>query len=639
MITVAIMEVYNPSTKMIDTLYFTSGAHFVVGSEHCEPLITGTFTFSQTIVRNSLTESGIVLDEGDITLNNQAGKLDKYKNYGFAGRSIKLYRVADEYDSIEVSRPDFVGRMQVPSMGVEEWVIPLMSRQQDLEVLVSPTVFDEDVEDPYTYIGGEAGVKGRTKPRLFGRCFSIQPVLLNHFLQIYGCNFDRQGNPAPVYAVHSVYSRGGRYTLSQEMTSLNQLLSYAPTPGTFWFYPDMGLVRLGTPPTGTLTMDASLTEESQCTVARLVERLLQDLGWQPYQDYNSAQLAEIDLPAPAGIYVESNETVLDVITALLQSVGAWSIPDSLGVYQFGKLEGVPTSVSGLIDADIYLKGSLKRLPAKTETGVPIKKLEFLHTRFWTQVNDSLPSIDDERTDRLRKEWDVHSVASSADLLETHPTAGVETVTSFLSVLPAMAFQDAHFYGQPFAGWWIGTPDWDILYPPKPRGLDLQGTTYMFQSIRGVQITDPCMITIKYSSYPGSTFQLEINGLPVTTPIGTDTTITFVTEGVYNPLYLEIYKSAGDPLELYAVECSRPDLEAVVYAEAARRHALSAGVQDCYEFVIPLDLALDIPCGAGVILREARFGLDEGKDFTVISREEDWDAEEVTMTVWRSEYGS
>lgn len=636
MITVAILEVFDPNSRTTQELYLTSGAHFVVGTQFCMPLITGTFTFSQTIVRDSLTESGISLDEGDITLSNIGGELDEYRNYGFAGRSIRLYRVEDEDSVINVDQPDFIGRMGVPEFGWEEVVIPLLSRQQDLEIPVSPTTFDQnfDEHDPETYIGGEDSVKGQHKPRLLGRCMSFKPALLNNYLHLYGCNFDRQGNPLSVSTIHGVYSKGGRYTFASDHSTRTALLAATVAPGTYQTCVAEGLFRLGTVPTGEVTVDASSHPASNCTVASLVDYLLQDIGWQPGTDYSQSQLLALDVPVPAGYYVDSNDTVLDVMTLLLQSIGAWAIPNLLGLYTFGKLEGVPANTVLEVTPDLYLRGSMKRLPRKTQTGEPISQLNFNHTKYWhtQQESSTLPSLDTNRRNRLASEWATLSIHSSDTLKETHLMAEPEEVSSFLCAAAPITFEDREFYGQPYTEWWTVTPTdaWTL----NATGLVITSATSVVQTIPTPEVIGETL-TVRLH-YSGGPFTAMVNGtaLPITT--GNNQIAEVAVTAATSNLTFSLTKSVGVAVTLHRIEVVRADLEAALQAEAQRRHELSAGEQSCYEFVLPLDQAAGVSCGDGIVLRDNRFGLDQGLEFTVITREEDWEAEEVIMTVWRSE---
>jgi hypothetical protein len=636
MITVAILEVLDPNSLIIRELYLTSGAHFVVGTNFSLPLITGTFTFTQTILRDSLTESGIALDEGDITLSNLGGELDEYINYGFAGRRIRLYQVDNENSVIDVDQPDFVGRMGVPEFGWEEVVIPLLSRQQDLEIPVSPTTFDQnfDEHDPETYIGGEDSVKGQHKPRLLGRCMSIKPALLNNYLHLYGCNFDRQGEPLAVSTIHGVYSKGGRYTFASNHVTRAGLLSATVAPGTYQTCVSEGLFRLGTVPTGEVTADASSHPANSCTVANLVNYLLTDMGWVAGTDYNQVSLGALDVPVPAGYYVDSNDTVLDVMTLLLQSVGGWGIPNLLGTYTFGKLEGVPSTSVLEVSPDLCLKGSMKRLPRKTQTGEPVSQLDFHHTKFWytQQESSTLPSLDPNRRTRLASEWATITTHSSDALKTTHPMAEPEEVSTFLCAAPPVTFEDLEFYGQPYTEWWTVSPSdaWTL----EPEGLLITTATGVSQTIPTPEVIGES-ITVRLH-YSGGPFTATVNGTAFSITVGNNQIAEVLVDVVTDSLTFSLSKTGGVVVTLHRLEVVRADLVASLEAEAARRHALAAGSQSCYEFVLTLSQAAGVSCGDGVTLVDNRFGLDQGLDFTVISREEDWEAEEVTMTVWRSE---
>lgn len=675
MITVAILEVTHPSTLQKEKIYVTSGVHYVITSSteviQCLPLITGSFRFGQSILDNSLTEFSSSVEEGSLTLTNLSGVLDKYKDYGFLGNSVYLYRIADEntVKTINESSADFIGTLGVPEMGWEEWSIPILSRLRNLDIPLTQEVFTEQdvtVIDPETHFTGDASVEGKLKPLLLGRCFGIQPVLLNSHLLLYGCNFIK-GNPARAI-IHSVYSKGGEFAISHDEPDILSLLSTGLLPGHYATCERYGLFRLGSVPTGTVTVDASSSGFLDLSVPEVVRALYSiayDPTWQAGWDL--AALDSLGLKdsvgdlVPCGYYITSDVTILEVLKALLQSIGVWCVPDAKGTLRFGKLEGTPSSSVTTFTADHFLRGSMKRLPYKTLEGVPIQSLEFQHTRNWTIIQDPLPALSLDRKRTLAKEWDSYTITSSNHIKSLHPLSGSETITSLLCVAPPKNYKDTDFYGVPFTGWWNnsgGDPNWPQAWKNDGTGILLP--SLMIQSVGSpIRIYhEPGMyVNVEYARLnaagpdPIVKFFIDYSATPIPFSLGGAINVPMTLskplrdvmgprsypDGYNHELGIIFENGSFTSMGIAKVYTNRPLTEQAVRNEAIRRHRILAGVQDCYEFVVPLDLALQVDCGSGITLKDFRMNLDNGVDFTVISKEEDWELEEVTLTVWRSDY--
>lgn len=630
MITVARLTVFDIGTSTEKYLWFTSGAHYIALDQFmCAPLIDGSFTFNQTIVSKSLTESGTTVDEGEITLINLSGVLDQYVNFGFDGREIRLWRVEDNDTPILLDSPQFLGRMGVPEFTWSEVTIPLISRQLDLDVEVSPTVFNAVFDDPATYMGGEESVQGNARPRIFGRVFGFQPPLLNNYLSLYGCNYDREGNPAPLYNITAVFSRGGKFDFDTDYPDAASLCAATVPNGHYATCLASGMFRLGSIPTGDVTVDATSHSDSLCSASSLVKLMLLDLGWVSGKDFNEPSLDSIHNPdLPCGYYIDDKSTVLDVVTLLLQSVGAWGLPDQLGQYQFGRLEGSPSSVELEVTADLYLKDSMEKLPRLTETGVPVSSLDFRHSPYWHQINESstLPSLDTTRKARLANQWETASLGSDSWILDAYPSAESEQVSAFVSSESPFSLQDLQLYGQPYTGWWTVTGTWSL----DNTGLSITGAGSVSQTVDiPTGETMPIQVRLYYTG-AGLTASWGGGGTALpTTPTGGFAEIKTVSS---NSFTLTV---SGSDFTLTRIEITRPNVQTAIQLEAARRHALVAGTQEGYRFRLPLDIATQVAIGKGVRLTDIRYGLEEGRDFTVISREEDWEGEEVTFSVWRS----
>ena len=105
-----------------------------------------------------------------------------------------------------------------------------------------------------------------------------------------------------------------------------------------------GMIRLGTNPTGDVTMDVLEVQESDCTPAKICRRILSPFTTSGEIQFDSAQLDLLDDPTlPVGCYITDNETWLQVVNHLVKSYGGYAYPNNQGKFQFGRLLTRPVS--------------------------------------------------------------------------------------------------------------------------------------------------------------------------------------------------------------------------------------------------------------------------------------------------------
>jgi len=85
-------------------------------------------------------------------------------------------------------------------------------------------------------------------------------VLLNASTQVYGCNFDKNGNTKPVKLFEAVFDNGVELSFQANYADLASLVAASISAGYYATCVNEGLIRLESSPAGTLT--ANVTEGS-----------------------------------------------------------------------------------------------------------------------------------------------------------------------------------------------------------------------------------------------------------------------------------------------------------------------------------------------------------------------------------------
>jgi hypothetical protein len=182
---------------------------------------------------------------GEIVLANDDGDLDVLADYDWDGRLIEVRRA---------TRPNPVlGDFSVVFSGTAERVV-LADAELRIEVRDLQILFDEPYQ-PARYLGtggaeGPAEFKDRRKPRLYGRVRQLTPLLLNEPAKVYALGDGPVGGPL------AVRDAGVALIFHADYPSYAALAAASIASGYYGTCNVEALLRLGSSPTGVLTVDA-----------------------------------------------------------------------------------------------------------------------------------------------------------------------------------------------------------------------------------------------------------------------------------------------------------------------------------------------------------------------------------------------
>lgn len=402
---------------------------------------------------------------GEITLANDDGALDNLVNYDWDGRLIEV-----RYTSIE--KPLITDFVVVFSGTAEQIVLGDLIRIEvrDLQIL-----FDEPYQ-PNRFLGtggaeGPTEYKDRFKPRLMGVGRQFTPVMINQASLTYCYHDGGVGGPL------AVLDAGVAITFAANYATYAALIAAAIPGGQYGTCNALGLIRLGSPLVGVLTIDAEGGKPSGTvlkTFADISANIIDVATTLSSSDFETGTITAMNTACPQtlGYWYDgsSEQTLRTVLDLLAKSIGAfYGFNDSRKIV-LGRLEApAVTADFSFIERDILSltpRASERRLKAMTiKYGKRIRPL---------QDQEIAGAVTGSTRTALIEEWrqerDLDTAIATASLL-----AGEETLDSLLDV-GADALAEAQRRVD--------------LYGPRRQAFDV--TTYFVAGVRPgmtIQLTD------------------------------------------------------------------------------------------------------------------------------------------------------
>lgn len=427
------------------------------------------------------------LETGEIVLANVDGGLDAWRSYSFDARDcvIRSGNAGDAYPSAWTTL--LSGTVESIELTFEKVIVRLKDKQFTLEKPACPNTYAGSNSLPAGVEGVAGDIKGRRKPKLYGKAYNFSPPLVNTSNLVY------QLSDATMQSIEAVYDQGVAltagvatrltpmaagvtsvtftavaatdilttgsahgYTTADPVTMATTNTLPAPLASTIYYYArstgastltlhptaadasantnivnitDTGTgthnisnnrtlagkydwafdatgsyMRLGTSPTGQITVDASHgAAAANRTVAQLLKQLALDAGVAS-GDISSADVTALDTAdsSVVGVYLDNDITFLAAMDEIANSVGAGFGFDSLGDLRMWQL----TSDSASADVTLYDYDllSLERRPPR-DNARPAWRVTVQHSRYYTvQTTDLAGAVTVVRRGELANEY-------------------------------------------------------------------------------------------------------------------------------------------------------------------------------------------------------------------------------------------
>jgi hypothetical protein len=345
-----------------------------------------SYSFARSILQHDIGQ--FTTGTGSLVIANDDAHYDFLpQNYAIDGRPINL-RVGRADDPYDASFP--FARLTATGWNIDTGnvSIDLVDYSYKLEVPMQPNVYGGSGG-----ADGGADLAGKRKPMVFGAAREVPAVLLVPSLLIY------QVNDGSIQAVTSVHDRGVALSAGSNYADYAALAAASITAGQYGTCLALGLFKLGSAPSGTVTADVAgdNSDGYVVTTADIVRWALRrrtsladpgDLFVASFSDLNTAQAAPIDY----WIGPQDSLTVAAFIANIMGGVGGWGghrLDGKFAVRIFKAPTGNPVAFYSRND---MLGGDIKREPLPAAYKPPPWRWRVPYARCWTVQTDLAGSV-------------------------------------------------------------------------------------------------------------------------------------------------------------------------------------------------------------------------------------------------------
>ena len=430
MIYLAEITAYNLTTSTVETLRYSTGTGYVdtVNGTYYEPRIEQPCLMRRDIFNSGKIGGTTTSSYGELTLKNIDGGLDIFSDYAFDGRTVTL-KVGEPNDAYSTFKKVLIAGVAQAAFEWQRVSIRLRDRITDLQKKkVQPLLFAGANDNIVVFNEGGTDLKDAQKPMIFGRVINLTPVLINSFYLLYQISTSALAEVVNVFDKGTYLARGSDYATSA------LLRASAPALGAFNTCLAEGMIKLGSTPTGTVTVVAweYKTIENN-TVAQIVKRLVTSAGELTTGDLVLSDYTTLDsqIAANVGLVVSSDMMVSDVLDKLCESIGAWWGFDSLNKFRILRLNAPSSTSVAEFDESSIMSIERESVSVNSSTDA-VYKITLEHDKNWTvQTGDLLASsVAADHKSYLEKE--VRKSVKKDDSIKTaHPNAQEVTISTLL----------------------------------------------------------------------------------------------------------------------------------------------------------------------------------------------------------------
>lgn len=314
------------------------------------------------------------LQTGEIVIANADGQFDTWLDYSFDGRQVVI-RSGSTGDYPDDFPAIFVGTVE----SIEADWKKIIIRLRDKQYLFQRPALDTRYAGSNSLPGGLEGtandLKGKIKPRAYGKVYNVSPPLVNTSRLIFEvgiCN-----------SVDVVYDRGLALTPGSAYSDQSDMETNAPSAGEYRVWAAGGYFRLGSNPTGQITSDVTQGASAGVrTVAQILKQLSLDSGLSS-GEISSSDVTALDTAnsSVVGIWLSDESSFQQAMDQVATSVGAWYGFDASGTLRMGRLS-TPSGTAVVTLQDFDIGEEIERRTAR-DTGIPVWRVTAQHSKIWT----------------------------------------------------------------------------------------------------------------------------------------------------------------------------------------------------------------------------------------------------------------
>lgn len=342
------------------------------------------------------------IEVGEVRIANVDGQFDAFKGYSFDGRQI-IIRSGLATAAYPGSWSKLLtATVEAVEMTFSEVILRLRDLEFSLGLPACPNRYGGTNALPNGIDGVANDLQGTRKPRVYGLVRSVEPVQVNTSKLIY------QIHDGKLASVQTVYDRGLALTFGTNRADNAAMQATAPAAGAYDTCLNEGLIRLGSTPTGRVTVDATEgTAAANRTAGSIIQRIAGVAG---VTSFNAASFTAIDTDTSSAVCGISlrDETFAEAISLLAGGVGAYWAFDTTGAVRVGVLKAPTGSAVVEINTTNALNGIERR--TASDAAVPKWRVVANYSRLGTvQTSDLAGAV--TAAERARLGQAFRSVAS------------------------------------------------------------------------------------------------------------------------------------------------------------------------------------------------------------------------------------
>lgn len=279
-----------------------------VPNQYYAPLVESPLSYDISLIRGN--DIGVNTPSfGAIEIANGDGSLDNLAQMNFSGRRIVVKAGYDgfKYDEYATVFDGLVNGIEYDDLGVILTV-------SDKGMLLDRTIITPE----YSGAGGLNGnndLAGQMMPLIFGKCFNIEPVLIDPVNLVY------QAHAWSMEAFNAVYDSGVSLSFDADYSDIT---TATPAHGEYATCLATGHIKLGSTPLGRITADVEGDNQDGyvSTIGgicqRMAVRLYENLSFS-HNDIDSDSWSKLDteISGDFGLYITERTTLRQLFDALL----------------------------------------------------------------------------------------------------------------------------------------------------------------------------------------------------------------------------------------------------------------------------------------------------------------------------------
>lgn len=412
---------------------FVTGPSETPPNQFYAPRVIGPGNFGRYLFARGSTRGQSDVGFGDITFTTGDGGdgqfLDDWLSMAFDGRSVVVKLLPDGVTTIASAVTLFRGVAdQIASTNpLEEINLQLRDRLVDIDKPLLTMRYAGTMTGSADSAEGDENLKDQIKPWVYGIVVNMTAILANPFDLIYQVSAGTVASIAVFDGGHALMPFGNYATLAL-------LRAAAVPPGYYGTCLAAGLFKLGALPEKSVTADvvegSTLASRSAAQIAR---RMLLQFGLTT-DDLPASSFTALDAlnSAECGILIADEMSALEAATRVLGSIGAWLVPDRLGVFSVGRLSE-PAGPPVAIFTEDQIIDLQRNETTDSDRGIATWQTKLKWGPAWTVQKDGdlVGTTSTARRTRVGTDW-REALAENAALKIVHLNSAEFTVETYLA---------------------------------------------------------------------------------------------------------------------------------------------------------------------------------------------------------------